>query len=128
MPILTSIALEQPLQVIGRDGPWLESHNLIQLTESRQARLNLGQTLGDPGQITPFQHKLLLQNVEQVVTLVATDSHDSQIELMLQAHDIRVSFCTFSDNFARSVRVILDVLGKPAKNALMRPDPSILVE
>ena len=77
MTILTSITLQQPLQVISRNSPRLESHNLIQLTEPCQTRLNLSQTLRDPCQITPFQHKLLLQNVEQVVTLVATDSHDS---------------------------------------------------
>ena len=114
--------------MVRRDGPRLERHDLIQLAEPGQARLNFRETFCDPGQVPALQHELLLQNVQQIVTLVATDCHDRQVKLMLPGHDIRVGIRALSNDFVCRVRVVLDVLGEPAKNALVRPDPPILVK
>ena len=128
MTVLGTVALEQPLQMVRRNGPWLERHDLIQLAEPGQTRLNFCQTFRDPGQITALQHELLLQNVQQVVTLVAADCHDRQVKLMLTGHDIRVGIRALPNNFVCRVRVVLNVLGEPAKDALVRPNPPILVK
>ena len=58
--VLGTVAFEQPLQMVRRNGPRLERHNLIQLAEAGQARLHFRQTFRDPGKIPAFQHELLL--------------------------------------------------------------------
>ena len=64
VPVFTTIALQKPLQVICRDGPRLERHYLIQLTEASQAWFDLSQTFGDPSQIPAFKNKLFLKDVQ----------------------------------------------------------------
>ena len=127
VPFFSPITLKEPLQVISCEIPGTESHDLIEFAKPCQSRVNFLTTFCDPSQVTALQHELLFQYVQQVVALIAADGHYSKVKLLVSAHDVTVVLAV-ADDLVIHVRIELQVLREPAKNAFMRSDPTMFKE
>ena len=56
--MIITIAIKQPLKVVRRNCPGTEGHNLVQLTESCESWVDLGQTFCYPSQVATLENEL----------------------------------------------------------------------
>lgn len=80
-PTESVLVLQEWLQVLCVEFKRHKSQNFIQFREIGDAGIHCLQALSDPLGVAAGKNKLLLENVDQVLTVVAADSHDSEVEL-----------------------------------------------
>ena len=71
--------------------------------------------------------KLLFQDVQQIVTFVAADSHNSEEQLLVNVENPTVSFA-FTNECVAGVKEVFQILWKPTKNTFMWSNSSVSVK
>ena len=72
-------------------------------------------------------NKLFLEQIQEVVTLVAAHRHDTQEELLVDVEHAAFT-ATLANQFVKRLLKIHEVLWEPAEDALVRSDSSMLVK
>ena len=107
--------------------PWFECHQLIQLCKLRKSWIDLFKSFSDPLKVTTVENELFFENFEQVLAVVATHSHYSQVKLLVKLEYTSV-IGRVSYNFIVSITVEFKILRKPAKDSFMRTYATMFVE
>lgn len=77
--VLTSAALDQLLELILADLPWLVGHDLVELGDTADLGVDLVQAKNEPVERAAAQEELLLQSVQEVFAAITRHGHDGQI-------------------------------------------------